>query len=379
MAQQADSPSPSRLEDAKKKYMKVALRLAARGKGRTSPNPPVGAVVVAGGRIVGRGWHRGSGLPHAEVEALRAAGEAARGASVYVTLEPCNHQGRTPPCTEALLAAGVAEVVYGQKDPNPRVAGGGAERLRAAGVRVSQALEAECARFNEAWTKWITSGMPFGLLKGAISLDGRIATSGGDSKWISSEDSRRLAHRLRAECDAIVVGIGTALADDPQLTCRAARGEKNNPLRVIVDSSLRLPPTARMLTCSGRTLVACVEGVSSEAARSALTEAGAEILALPPDDSGRVNLQALFRELGRRGVCGVLIEGGSELNASALAAGLVDKLLLFVAPRLLGGRDAVGLVGGGGAATVAEGWRLRYERVRRVGCDLLIEAYPVRP
>lgn len=371
MARPRSRPRSNHPDDSR--HMSLALRLAARGKGRTSPNPPVGAVVVKDGRVVGRGWHRQAGLPHAEVEALEAAGEAARGATLYVTLEPCNHQGRTPPCTEAILAAGVARVVFGQRDPNPRVEGGGAARLRSAGLEVAQALEDECARFNEAWTKWVRTGLPFGVLKGAVSLDGRLAATSGDSKWISSEVSRRTAHRLRAAHDAILVGIGTALADDPQLTCRLPGGR--HPLRVVADSRLRLPATARMLSCPGETLIASLKGAPRDA-RTALEGAGAEVVELPADASGRVSLAALFGELGRRGVVSVLIEGGSELNAAALEAGLVDKLMIFLAPRLLGGRSAPSLVGGQGAPTVAEGRGLRFQRVRRLGPDLLIEAYP---
>jgi diaminohydroxyphosphoribosylaminopyrimidine deaminase/5-amino-6-(5-phosphoribosylamino)uracil reductase len=370
MARPTAQPAPP--EEARRK-MRLALRLAAQGKGKTSPNPPVGAVVVKAGRVVGRGYHRQAGLPHAEVDALRQAGEAARGETLYVTLEPCNHHGRTPPCTEAIVAAGIARVVFGQADPNPGVSGGGGAVLQAAGLQVGRVLQEECARFNEAWTKWVTTGLPFGVLKAAASLDGRIAAAGGESKWLSCEASRKVAHRLRAEHDAILVGIGTALADDPQLTCRMYRGR--NPLRVVVDSRLRLPPAARMFSCPGQTLIACTAGAPG-AARSALEAAGGEVIELPPDAAGRVDLAALFAELGRRGLCSVLIEGGSEINAAALAAGLVDKLFVFLAPKLLGGRQSPGLVGGRGAARVAEGLSLRFERVRRVGRDLLIEAYP---
>ncbi len=375
MARPAPTPTPDVPSSEDARWMRRALSLAARGRGKTSPNPPVGAVVVKEGRLVGQGWHRAAGLPHAEVEALRQAGEAARGATLYVTLEPCNHFGKTPPCTEVVLAAGVARVVFGQADPNPRVAGGGGERLAAAGLTVARSLAAECARFNEAWTKWVRTGLPFVVLKGAVSLDGRIATASGDSKWLSCEASRRLAHRLRAGHDAILIGIGTALADDPRLTCRLARGR--NPLRVVVDSKLRLPPAARLLACPGKTLVACAKGAPRKA-RAALEGAGAEVALLPPDAAGRVDLPSLLIELGRRGVVSLLIEGGSEVNAAALAAGLVNKLWVFVTPRLLGGREALGLVGGAGAATVAQAFNLRFEQVRRVGCDLLVEAYPVR-
>ena len=229
-------------------YMKLALRLAARGAGWVSPNPMVGAVVVKDGQVVGRGYHRRAGLPHAEVEALRAAGEAARGADLYVTLEPCNHQGRTPPCTHAILAAGVRRVVIGSRDPNPQVAGGGAEFLTAQGVDVAEGvLTAEARRLNEAWFHYVTTGRPWVMAKAACSLDGKIATVGGESQWLTGQAARGLGHRLRHRVDAIVVGIGTVLADDPQLTTRLPRGPSQDPIRIVLDSRLRLPLTSRLL------------------------------------------------------------------------------------------------------------------------------------
>ena len=236
------------MNDIDATYMKLALSLAARGAGWVSPNPMVGAVVVRGGKVVGRGYHRRAGLPHAEVEALRSAGETARGADLYVTLEPCNHQGKTPPCTQAILSAGVRRVIIATPDPNPQVTGGGAEFLAARGVEVNVGLlGAEARRLNEAWFHYVNTGRPWVMAKAACSLDGKIATVGGESQWLTGEAARALGHRLRHRVDAMVVGIGTVLADDPQLTTRRPRGQGKDPIRVVLDSRLRLPLTARLL------------------------------------------------------------------------------------------------------------------------------------
>ena len=236
------------MNDIDATYMKLALSLAARGAGWVSPNPMVGAVVVKDGQVVGRGYHRRAGAPHAEVEALRSAGEAARGADLYVTLEPCNHQGRTPPCTQAILAAGVRRVIIAARDPNPQVTGGGAEFLAARGVEVHEGLlDTEAQRLNEAWLHYVNTGRPWVMAKAACSLDGKIATVGGESQWLTGEAARGLGHRLRHRVDAIIVGIGTVLADNPQLTTRRPRGPAKDPIRVILDSRLRLPLTSRLL------------------------------------------------------------------------------------------------------------------------------------
>ena len=271
--------------------MKLALRLAARGAGWVSPNPMVGAVVVKDGQVVGRGYHRRAGAPHAEVEALRAAGEAARGADLYVTLEPCNHQGRTPPCTQAILAAGVRRVIIAARDPNPQVTGGGAEFLAARGVEVHEGLlAAEARRLNEAWLHYVNTGRPWVMAKAACSLDGKIATVGGESQWLTGEAARALGHRLRHRVDAIVVGIGTVLADNPQLTTRRPRGRAKDPIRVVLDSRLRLPLTSRLLHLDSQapTWVATTSQAPPETIR-ALEARGAQVLVLPAD-AGRVSL-----------------------------------------------------------------------------------------
>lgn len=364
-------------------YMRRALALAARGQGRTSPNPLVGAVVVQAGEIVGEGWHQRAGTPHAEVHALAQAGALARGATVYVTLEPCAHFGRTPPCTAALLEAGVQRVVAAMVDPNPRVSGQGLATLKAAGVETTVGvLEEEARRLNEAYVKYITTGRPFVLLKGALTLDGKIATSAGDSRWISGPDSRRLVHQLRDEYDAVLVGVNTVLRDDPRLTTRLADWGRTDPhrpprdpRRVIVDSQARTPPTAQVLRggSAAPTLIATLASAPAER-RAALEAAGAEVLLLPARD-GRVDLSALMEELGRREITSVLLEGGGTLNAGALAAGIVDKVLFFIAPKIAGGRDAPTPVEGPGVARMAEAWRVEKLQTRMVGGDVVVEGY----
>lgn len=356
--------------------MRRALRLAERARGRTSPNPLVGAVLVKGGRVVGEGFHPRAGEPHAEIFALKAAGAEARGATLYLTLEPCTHFGRTPPCAPAVIAAGVARAVIAMEDPNPRVNGGGVAQLRAAGIPVTVGLLGDAARRqNEVYLKWITRGLPFVTFKTAITLDGKIATRTGDSRWVTGEQARARVHRLRAEHDAILVGIGTVRADDPLLTARLPRAR--NPLRVVVDARAELPLDSRI----GRTLaeVPTLVATTTEAPAArchALRSAAAQVAELPARE-GRVDLAALMAELARRQVTSVLLEGGAEIAASMLAAGLVDKVVVFVAPKIVGGRAAPGPVGGEGVARMADALPLHDIRCRRVGEDLLIVGYPV--
>jgi diaminohydroxyphosphoribosylaminopyrimidine deaminase/5-amino-6-(5-phosphoribosylamino)uracil reductase len=361
--------------------MRRALRLAARGLGRVSPNPAVGAVVVRRGRVVGEGFHAVCGGPHAEVVALGAAGRLADGATLYVTLEPCNHHGRTPPCTEAILQAGVRRVVVAVRDPNPRVPGGGIERLRAEGVAVTEGvLQAEAARVNEAFFKWAGTGLPFVTLKAAVTLDGKIATRTGTSRWITGEASRRFVHRLRDRADAILTGIGTVLADDPLLSVRLGRaGAKRQPLKVVVDSEARTPTNARLLSgeSPGRTIIATTTRAPRRR-QEALEAAGACVWELPERD-GRVDLGALARRLGEEGVLSVLMEAGGTLAAGALEAGLVDRCIFLVAPLILGGKRAPTAVEGKGIARIADAVRLSRMTSRRVGEDLLIEAYLCSP
>ena len=330
----------------------------------------VGAVLVKGGRVVGEGYHRQVGGPHAEVWALREAGGAARGATLCVSLEPCCHQGRTPPCTDAIIEAGIARVVAACLDPNPQVNGAGIELLRAAGIAVEVGvMEAEARRLNEAYCKHITIGLPFVALKAAMSLDGKIATARGESKWITGERARAAAHRLRARHDAVMVGVGTALADDPQLTVRAARGR--TPLRVVVDSRARTPPRARLLTADERPPVIAVTRDAPEARVRRLERAGAQVWRVGAR-AGKVDVKRLMKRLGAEGVLSVLVEGGGTLAAAVLAAGLVDRVYFFVAPRLIGGADALTPVEGAGVSRLAQAWRIEGLQVRRVGEDLLV-------
>lgn len=357
--------------------MRRALTLAGRGKGKTSPNPAVGCVIVRDRVVVGEGWHRRAGTPHAEVHALRQAGELSRGADVYVTLEPCSHFGKTPPCADALIDAGVSQVFVGMVDPNPKVSGRGIERLRSAGIEVvTGILEAECRRLNEPFVKHMTTGLPFVILKSAMTLDGRTATVTGDSRWITNEKSRHYVHKLRSSADAVMVGVGTVLADDPQLTARIPRGK--DPLRVVVDSSLRIPPDARMLRqeSSATTVIATVSKDDNRAAH--LASVGAEVLCCRAKQ-GRVDLSDLLARLGARGVQSVLLEGGSELAGEALRASLIDKFVLFYAPKFLGGADGFGLFGGPSARMMDGCRRLKDVSVRRFGDDVMIEAYPEEP
>jgi diaminohydroxyphosphoribosylaminopyrimidine deaminase/5-amino-6-(5-phosphoribosylamino)uracil reductase len=317
-------------------FMRLALAEAEKGRGRTHPNPAVGAVVVRGGRVVGRGHHRRAGLPHAEVDALRAAGDRAGGADVYVTLEPCNHQGRTPPCTDALIEARVRRVIFGSPDPNPLVRGHGAERLRRAGIEVESGLLREaCDASNEPWFKFITRGMPWVVLKAAITLDGKLATRTGDSKWISSEESRRLVHRWRNQLDAVLVGAATVRVDDPRLTVRGIRGGRN-PVRVVLGP---IPRRALLLREPGETW----------------TERGP--------------LRGVLRRLARRGITSVLVEGGARVHGEFLRAGLWDELRLFVAPKVFG-PDALSWAGSAARGNAA------LRALERVGPDVLLTLRP---
>jgi riboflavin-specific deaminase-like protein len=434
-------------------YMQLALKLAAKGAGWVSPNPMVGAVLVKDGQIVGRGYHRRLGAPHAEVEALRQAGEAAKGSDLYVTLEPCNHQGRTPPCTQAVLAAGVSRVIIATPDPNPQVAGGGRAFLESHGVTVAAGLlAAEARRLNEAWFKWVESGLPFVIAKAACSLDGKIATVQGESQWLTGEAARAYGHRLRHECDAILVGIDTVLADDPQLTTRlggkkkqfggAGPGSKTpalspkpplptpyvggtglqpapgegrpsitvvqpppavlseaacgnsqssestrnpapstqnrgkDPIRVILDSRLRIPLSARLLHLDSPapTWVACTAAAPRDKIK-ALQNLGAEVLVLPAAGGGRVALQPLLKALGRRQVQSLLVEGGAQVLGAFFEAQMVDKFYFFYAPLFLGGQGAPGVLGGPGIPRLQDAPRARNLTLRRLGPDIVLSGY----
>ena len=357
-------------------YMREALALARLGAGTASPNPMVGAVIVAGDRIVGRGYHARPGSPHAEVVALSDAGPAARGGTLYVTLEPCAHWGRTPPCTEAIIEHGVRRVVAAMEDPDEQVRGRGLRALAEAGIEtlVGVAHEAACT-LNEAYIKHRTTGLPFATAKWAMTLDGRIATRSGESRWISGDASRALAHQLRAGSDAILVGIGTVLRDDPQLTARGPTARQ--PMRVVVDSGLRLPPQARVLARDGTPVIAFSTNRSRPEVRRALEARGAEVV-LADGADGRVDLRAAFAALARRGVLSLLVEGGGEIHGACMDAGLIDKAFIFVGPIIVGG-PAPGPVGGAGVTALAQAWRLRRMQVRRCDQDVVIEGYVEPP
>ncbi|MEO5373275.1 MAG: bifunctional diaminohydroxyphosphoribosylaminopyrimidine deaminase/5-amino-6-(5-phosphoribosylamino)uracil reductase RibD [Alphaproteobacteria bacterium] len=312
--------------------MAAALALAGRGLGRVWPNPAVGCVLVDDGRVVGRGWTQPGGRPHAETEALARAGDLARGATAYVSLEPCSHHGRTPPCADALVAAGVARVVMAVEDPDPRVSGRGAARLREAGIAVTTGVrENEARALNAGFFLRVTAGRPLVTLKLASTLDGRIAMASGESRWITGDSARAHAHRLRAEHDAVMVGIGTALADDPDLTCRLPGLSGHSPVRAVVDSRFRLPPSSRLVATAHQVptwIIGCVDSP---------VDLGPSILGVPADADGHVDLRAALAALGGRGITRVLVEGGGHLAAALLRQGLVDRLVWFHAPRVIGG------------------------------------------
>jgi diaminohydroxyphosphoribosylaminopyrimidine deaminase/5-amino-6-(5-phosphoribosylamino)uracil reductase len=355
-------------------WMARAVALAEGGRGTASPNPMVGAVLVRDGRVVGEGFHRAAGQAHAEAMALDAAGELAAGATCYVTLEPCAHHGRTPPCADALVAAGVARVVAAVADPDPRVGGAGLARLRAAGVAVSVGTGAEAAaEQNAAYLTHRRLGRPRVTLKAAASLDGKVAAPDGTSQWITGPAARQDAHRLRAEADAVCVGAGTALADDPRLTVRLPGWSGRQPLRVLVDAAGRVGTGGHLFDGEAETLVATTPAAPSSAV-DAWKAAGAEVLMCEP--AGRaVDLHDLTRDLGERGVLELLVEGGPRLQASLWAAGLADRLVWYLAPLAIGGEGAPGLLGSG-AATLADARRLRLATVDRLGDDLRVVAFP---
>jgi len=355
-------------------HMRAALALARRGLGNAWPNPAVGCVLVKDGRVIGRGWTQPGGRPHAETEALRRAGDAARGATAYVTLEPCSHHGRTPPCCEALAGAGITRVVMAMRDPDPRVNGRGLAMLRGAGIVVEEGLlEGEARALNAGFFRRIQAGMPVVTLKLASTLDGRIATATGESRWITGEAARREVHALRARHDAILVGSGTVLADDPDLTCRLPGMERAPMLRVVADARLRTPPSARLVQSArvAPVLIMTAPG-HPPAAQAPFIAAGADIITAPAHAGGGLDLPSLLRALGRRGVTRVLAEGGAGLAAALLRQGLVDRLVWFHAPAVMGGDGHPALEGLRLAALSA---MPRFRRVaqRALGDDMLSE------
>lgn len=359
-------------------FMGCALSLAKLALGYTSPNPAVGAVIVKEGMIMGLGYTQPPGSAHAEIMALRQAGEKARGATMYISLEPCCYFGHTPPCTRAIIEAGISEVHIAMLDPNPLVSGRGLEELEKAGIKVYFGEYEEKAReINEAYIKFITTGLPFVTAKFAMSLDGKFATRNGDSKWISSDEARKYVHNLRHTTDAIIVGANTVIIDDPRLTARGGCGKggrtKLQPLRVIVDGKGRIPLTAQIFKQPGKTIIAVAEPIIKEK-KKALTEAGAEIIELPAKE-GLIDLAELLAELGKRQITSVLVEGGSTLLGHLFDRGLVDKVLTFISPIIIGGEKAKTPVGGEGVDKVVEALQLKQVRVERLGDNVLVSGY----
>lgn len=355
-------------------YMQLALTMASSTYGRTWPNPMVGAVVVKDGQIVGMGAHLQAGEPHAEVHALRMAGEQAKGATIYVTLEPCSHFGRTPPCADLVIASGISRAVVAMLDPNRLVAGRGIERMRQAGIEVHVGvLEAEAFKLNEVWNTSITKQRPFVWMKSAMTLDGKIATSTGHSRWITGEQARLEVHHLRDYANAILVGIGTVLADDPELTTRLPEGGRN-PLRVVLDSKLAVPETAKVLNGAAPTLLVC--GTDAEEAKKIKLEAqGVSILQVELQE-GRIPLPRLLAELHKRNISLLLVEGGGKVNGAFLEAGLIDKITMYIAPKLVGGTGPSPIIGDG-VSEMTQAIELQETQIEMAGRDIAVTGYPV--
>ena len=366
------------MDNVDERFMKLALSLAERARGRTNPNPMVGAVIVRDGLMVGQGYHRRAGTPHAEIHAIADAGAKTEGATIYVSLEPCSHHGRTGPCTEAIVKAGLSRVVMAMTDPNPRVSGRGKRILEEHGIQVTTGiLESESRKLNEAYIKYITTDRPFVILKTAMSLDGKIATASGCSRWISCEDSRRLVHQIRDEVDAIMVGIGTVLRDDPSLTTRLGipLEKGHDPIRIILDSRASIPLKSKVLNLDSP--AGTIIAVTPQAPQDKIDQLKqrAEVLILP-EQSGRVDLEALMEKLGRMEIMNILLEGGAEVNASALKAGIIDKVMVFIAPKLISGSTSPCPIGGAGIDDLSEAVYLNDISVERIGEDILVTGIP---
>ncbi len=357
-------------------FMNRALVLAKQGKGRTSPNPLVGAVIVNAGEVVGEGYHQKAGGPHAEIHGLRDAGIKAKGATLYVNLEPCCHWGRTPPCTDAIIGAGITHVYAAHLDPNPKVAGKGIKQLEKAGIEVNVGLCAEAAeKLNEVYIKYVKTGYPFIILKMAMSLDGKIATSTGESQWITSAASRQKGHVLRDEVDAILVGVGTITSDNPALTTRLTQKQGKDATRIVLDSHGRTPTSAKVFNSESNAGVIIAVTTQAPAENIVkLEKVGAEVVVIPANN-GRVCFKSLMKDLGTRGITSVLVEGGGKVNTSALTSGLVDKVMCFVAPKFIGGKDASGVFDGEGITRLIDAPELQRWTITEIGCDLLIEGY----
>ncbi len=357
-------------------YMTRALDLAELGAGYVNPNPPVGAVIVKDGRIIGEGYHKKYGEAHAEINAFNNATEPVAGATMYVTLEPCSHFGKTPPCVEAIINKGIKKVVVAVEDPNPLVAGRGIKILRENGIEViTGVLEDEAKKLNEIFIKFITTGLPFCTLKTAMTLDGKIAAYTGDSRWVTNDESREYVHKLRHKYSSIMVGIGTVLADDPLLTTRLKDVDGKNPIRVVVDTKGIIPLDAKVLQCdeNTKTIIATTEAISEEKIKS-IKKTGAEVI-ITPLKNNKVDLSYLMKVLGEKRIDSILLEGGSSLNYSALHEGIVDKVVSFIAPKIIGGSSSKTPVGGEGIPYMKEAISLKDINIYRFEDDVMIEAY----
>lgn len=357
-----------------KVYMKRALELAELGRGKVAPNPMVGAVIVKAGKIIGEGYHKKYGDNHAEVNAFENATEDVSGATLYVTLEPCAHYGKTPPCAKRIVKEGIKKVVIGVLDPNPLVAGKGVNILKDAGIEVVVGvLEEECRKINEVFMKYIKTSRPFVLMKYAMSLDGKISTATGKSKWISCEKSRRDVHKLRNNLSAIMVGINTVIKDNPMLNCRIEGG--NDPIRIIVDSNLRIPLDSKIVNTSNNisTIVATTHKADKDKIKL-LEERNVEVIVAKEKD-GRVDITSLIDKLGEKKIDSILLEGGSEINFSCLQEGIVDKVRIYIAPKILGGNNAKGAVGGRGVSEMIDSFNIENIDISTIGSDILVEGY----
>ncbi len=360
--------------EMQEQFMHRALQLARQGWGFTNPNPMVGAVIIREGAVIGQGYHRAAGQPHAEIEAITDAGRNARGTTMYVNLEPCTHWGKTPPCTDAIIDAGIDHVVTAMEDPNPQVSGRGIETLRRAGVKVTVGLLEERARkLNEAFVSYMTQDQPFVVVKSAMSLDGKIATRTGDSRWISGLPARTYVHYLRTGYDAVMVGINTVLKDDPRLTSRLGPFRKRDPTRIVVDSTARIPLEAKVLRSSEAPLILATTTQANQEKLELLRNSGVQVRVFP---GPRVPLADLLRDLAKEKIISILVEGGGAINASLFMGGLVNKVLFFIAPKILGGRSAPSPVDGTGIAQVAEATELRNVTFKPFPPDMLMEGYP---
>ncbi len=361
--------------------MKRVLMLAAKASGMTSPNPMVGSMLVKGGKVIAEDYHRKPGTPHAEALVIQEAGEKSKGGTLYVNLEPCCHTDkRTPPCSKAIINAGIKKVIIGMKDPNPKVSGKGIEELNRAGIEtVSGVLEAEAKKLNEAYIKYITTKNPFVTLKVAMTLDGKIATPEGESKWITGEKARNEVHKLRGRADAIMTAIGTVKADDPQLTARikSSRGQAaRSPKRIVIDPELEMPMDAKVLQTPPETILVTQSTErrtrNTEKKKKALIDKGVNIIEYK---SAKLDLKWLMKKLGEMNITSLFIEGGSSLNSHALEDGIVDKVMFFIAPKIIGGKESFPAVGGKAFRRLAEAYQLKDIKLRRIGEDILIEGY----